>query len=105
MFLCILWFCQQVASVLSELMENVLVNHPTPSLALASLIPSMLMVDHSTDAVQLLFEQFVHDCNTTIASPVSTVCSLLAIVWLTCCQGAVVCHYDLCTVNLCIFML
>lgn len=72
---CILWFVEQVASVLSELMESVLVSGPAPALALASLIPSMLMVERSTEAVQHLFEQFVHDCNTTIANPVSAYCS------------------------------
>lgn len=68
---CILWFVVQVASVLSELLENVLMNDTAPSLALASLIPSMLMVEWSTEAVQHLFKQFVQDCATTIATPVS----------------------------------
>ena len=64
-------FVVQVAPVLSELLENVLVNNTAPSLALASLIPSMLMVEWSTEAVQHVFKQFVQDCATTVATPVS----------------------------------
>ena len=76
-------FVVQVAPVLSELLENVLVNNTAPSLALASLIPSMLMVEWSTEAVQHLFKRFVQECATTVATPVSVYQNTLAIAWHT----------------------
>ena len=60
----------QVSSLLSSLLENILMNGSTSSTH-ASFIPSMLMVEWSTEAVQPLFKQFVQDCATTIPTPVS----------------------------------
>lgn len=61
----------QVSSLLSELLENILMNDSTSSLTHASFIPSMLVVEWSTKAVQCLFKQFVQNCATTIPTPVS----------------------------------
>ena len=60
-----------VVQVSSVLTENILMSGTTSSLILASLIPSMLMVEWSTEAVLLLFKQLVQDCATTIPTPVS----------------------------------
>ena len=57
--------------MLTELLENILMSGTTSSLVLASLIPSMLMVEWSTEAVLLLFKQLLQDCTTTIPTPVS----------------------------------
>ena len=64
-------FVVQVSSVLTELLKNILMSGTTSSLVLASLIPSMLMVEWSTEAVLLLFKQLLQDCTTTIPTPVS----------------------------------
>ena len=88
----------QVSSVLTELLENILMSGTTSSLVLASLIPSMLMVEWSTEAVLLLFKQLVQDCATTIPTPVSEclyrnpilkLCAVPLLIW--CARSSEIC--------------
>ena len=87
-----------VVQVSSVLTENILMSGTTSSLLLASLIPSMLMVEWSTEAVLLLLKQLLQDCTTTIPTPVSEclyknpilkLCAVPLLIW--CARSSEIC--------------